>query len=248
MASTSETGHARNVSNFEALISFCTAYGTAYNPSKTTIKLAALNTLLESAKTSLTNVNTALPPYTNAINAREIVFAPLSKLVTRIINALSSSNVTKQIVADAKTIARKIQGGRASEKLPTIPDDPTTPADESQKSISTSQLSYDNRIENFEKLIQLLAAQTGYAPNENDLKVTTLTTLLADMRAKNTAAITGLAPLSDARIARNAVLYAVATGLVDIAGEVKKYVKSVYGATAPQYKQISGMKFTKYKG
>lgn len=34
MASTSETGHAKNVANFSTLISFCTAYGTKYNPSK----------------------------------------------------------------------------------------------------------------------------------------------------------------------------------------------------------------------
>jgi hypothetical protein len=245
MASTSETGHAKNVANFEALISFCTAYGTTYNPSKATIKLAALNTLLASAKTTLTTVNTALPPYNNALNAREIAFSPLSKLVTRIINALAASNVTKQVINDAKTIARKIQGKRAGEKLPEIPDNPNTPEDESQKSNSTSQMSYDNRVENFEKLIQLLTAQTGYAPNETDLKVTTLTTLLADLRAKNTAAITGLAPLSNARIARNATLYTVGTGLVDVAADVKKYVKSVYGATAPQYKQISGLKFTR---
>ncbi len=246
MSSTSETGHARNVSNFEALISFCTAYGTTYNPSKTTIKLAALNTLLASAKTTLTAVNTALPPYNNAVNAREIAFAPLSKLVTRIINALASSNVTKQVVEDAKSIARKIQGKRAGEKLPEIPDDPTTPEDESQKSSSVSQMSFDNRVENFEKLIQLLSAQTGYAPNENDLKVTALTTLLADLRTKNTATLTSLAPLSNARIARNTLLYTTSTSLINIALDVKKYIKSLYGATSPQYKQISGLKFSRY--
>jgi len=108
-------------------------------------------------------------------------------------------------------------------------------------------MSFDNRIENFEKLIQFLAAQTGYAPNETDLKVTTLTTLLTDLRSKNTVAITGLAPLSNARIAHNATLYTVSTGLVDVDADVKKYVKSVYGATAPQYKQISGLKFHKNK-
>ena len=245
MSSTTETGHAINVSNLETLIAFCTAYGTTYNPSKAAIKLTALNTLLASAKTTLTAVNTVLPPYNNAVNAREITFAPLSKLVTRIINALASSNVTIQVVNDAKTIARKIQGKRATEKLPEIPDDPTTPEDESQKSNSTSQLSYDNRIENFEKLIQLLAAQTGYAPNENDLKVTTLTTLLADMRTKNTAVITALVPLSNARIARNTTLYADITGLTDVAAAVKKYVKSVYGATSPQYNQVYSIKFKK---
>jgi len=150
-------------------------------------------------------------------------------------------------VDDAKTIARKIQGRRASEMLPTIPDDPSTPEDESQKSISASQMSFDNRIQNFEQLVQLLTAQTGYAPNETDLKVTTLATLLATLKTKNTEAITALAPLSNTRLSRNNTLYAAETGLVDIAAEVKKYVKSVYGATSPQFKQISGIKFTRNK-
>lgn len=245
MTSTTETGHAKNVANFEDLISFCTGYGTAYNPSKASIKLTALNTQFTSAKNSLTTINTLLPPSTNAINGRDIVFKPLSKLITRIVNAVDSSNVPKQVVADVKTIARKIQGKRGSDKLPIIVDDPNTPEDESQKSISASQMSFDNRIENMDKLIQLLSAQAGYTPNETDLKVTTLTTLLADMRTKNTGAINALTPLSNARIARNTILYATGTGLVDIAGEVKKYVKSVFGGTSPQYKQVSGLKFTK---
>lgn len=35
------------------------------------------------------------------------------------------------------------------------------------------------------------------------------------------------------------------TGLVDIVDDVKKYVKSLFGASTPQYKQISGLKFTR---
>jgi hypothetical protein len=245
MASTSETGHAKNVANFEDLISFCTGYGTTYNPSNAAIKLPALNTLFTSAKNSLSTINTTLPPWKMAINAREIAFIPLSKLTTRLINALDASSVTRQIVADAKTYARKIQGKRASEKLPTVADDPATPVDESHKSISASQMSFDNRIESLDKLIQLLSSQTAYTPNEADLKVSALTTLIADMRTKNTAVINAYTPLSNTRIARNNILYATGTGLVDIAGEVKKYVKSVYGATSPQYKQVSGLQFTK---
>jgi hypothetical protein len=55
------------------------------------------------------------------------------------------------------------------------------------------------------------------------------------------------APGSNFRIARNVILYANETGLVDIAGEVKKYIKSVFGGTSPQYKQVSKLKFTKVK-
>jgi len=38
----SETGHAKNVANFEDLISFATGYGATYNPSKNSLKIQQL--------------------------------------------------------------------------------------------------------------------------------------------------------------------------------------------------------------
>jgi len=56
---TTETGHAKNVSNFEELTNFVTAYGTTYNPSKTSIKLPALQTLATNAKKAISELNAA---------------------------------------------------------------------------------------------------------------------------------------------------------------------------------------------
>ena len=169
MSSTSETGNSKNVANFEDLISFCTGYGASYNPSKASIKLTALNIKRTDSLTSLSAVNTNLPPWVNAVNARQIVFEPLSKLVTRVVSAVESSDVSKQVMNDVKTIARKLQGKRASVKIETVIDNPATPEDESAKSISASQMSFDSRIENVDKLIQLLRTQSAYTPNETDL-------------------------------------------------------------------------------
>ena len=239
-----ETGHAKNVANFEIEISYCNGYGAAYNPTKPSITIASLNTLLTGAQGSLASLNSILPPWINAVNARQLAFDPLSKLVTRVIAALDASDVDELIVNDAKTIARKIQGRRAE---PAQPDNPETPEDESLESISASQMSFDSRIENFDSLIQLLAAQANYIPNEIDLTVAALTALLADFRQKNTDVINAFTPVSNARIARDNILYAEDSGLFDIAAEVKNYVKSVYGATAAEFKQISSLKFTKPK-
>ena len=82
-------------------------------------------------------------------------------------------------------------------------------------------MGFDSRIENMDKLIQLLSAQTGYAPNETELTTAALTTFLTNMRAANTAAINAFTPLSNSRIERNKALYQAETGLVDIAGDVK---------------------------
>lgn len=56
MASTSETGHAKNVANFQDLIEFVTGYGATYNPSKQSLKPSNLVALKVSAEGNLTDV------------------------------------------------------------------------------------------------------------------------------------------------------------------------------------------------
>jgi len=242
-----ETGHAKNVANFEALISFCTGYGVSYNPSKSSIKLPTLTTLHTAAKDKMSVVKTAESAWSDAVGVREVLFKPLSKLTTRVLNALASSEVPAPSVDNAKTIANKIQGKRATPKNSPPPIDPAVPKEETPQNISASQMGFDNRIDNLDKLIKLLTAQTGYAPNETELSTVALTTLLANMKVANTAAIGTNTVLSNARIERDKVLYKPETGLVDIAADVKTYVKSVFNATSPQFKQISGIKFTQPK-
>lgn len=244
MASTSETGHAKNVSNFDELISYALGYGVTYNPSKTSIKVTALQTLATNAKGAITAVNAAQPAYSNAVSARESAFEPLSKLATRILNALKATDTTTQVDESATTLIRKIQGTRATPKKTEAQLKALADAGTVVTEASSSQMSYDNRLDNFDKLIKLLTSVTLYAPNEADLKVTALTTLYTDLKTKNTAVVTATIPLSNARISRNDILYKTNVGLVDIASDVKVYVKSVYGASSPQYKQISKLKFT----
>jgi hypothetical protein len=238
--STSEVGHAKNVENFADLIHFCTGYGATYNPSKDYLKLPALNTKLSDAQLSLTDVQSANAAFINAVNARQEIFEPLSKLATRILNALDASGVPDNIVQDAKTYARKLKGERAS----TLP--PLEPGQEPNIK-STSQMSFDQRIENFSQLIILLESVPAYTPNEPDLQITALKNLLEDMKDSNSAHGAVLVQISNSRLARNVVLYNTEGGLVELASEVKKYVKSVYGAAAPEFKQINGIKFKTFK-
>ena len=77
MASTSETGHAKNVSSFDELISFATGYGATFNPSKASIKVPALQAQSTASKSAVSAVNAALSAYSNAVSAREVAFEPL---------------------------------------------------------------------------------------------------------------------------------------------------------------------------
>lgn len=247
MKSISETGHAKNVANFEDLTSVCTGFGPAYNPTKNSIKTAAMLTLLTSARNSLQSLKTAKTTFDNATNSREIAFAGLKKLSTRVVSAIEATDATTQTVDDAKTVNRKIQGRRAGEKVPPSPEPtPEIPSVEPLPyNISVSQQSYDNLIDNFTKLIQVVSVEPLYTPNENDLKAAQLNTTLNNMKTTNTAVINAHTAFVNTIISRNVFLYAANTGLYDVACEVKKYVKSVFGARSPQFHQVSKIKFTK---
>jgi len=177
MASISEIGHAKNVANFEDLISFCLGYGATYNPTLNAIKVANMNTLKTSATTSLTSAVTSFTAYKNATNSREIVFEPVKKLTTKIMAAIKACGATEQTINDALTINHKIQGKRAKaivsessavsiNAIPN-PNDPPVEVPTDPKTISASQQSFDSMVEHMEKLINLLSSINAYIPNEN---------------------------------------------------------------------------------
>ena len=240
MASVSETGHAKNVANLQDLISFVTGYGATYNPTKNALKLPQLTALATASQTSLADVVTKNTTFNNKVNERVVAFSSLKSLSTRLINALQTTDATTEKVADAKLFNKKLQGIRA--KAVTTPPDPNAPA---PTTISTSQQSYDQQIQHLAGIISVLQSETTYAPNENDLKIVTLTAKQTDLTAKNNAVATAYTNVSNSRISRDTNLYAPTTGLFDIATEVKKYIKSVYGATSPQFAQVKGIEFTK---
>ena len=242
MPSTSEVGHAKNVANFADVIAYCTAYGATYNPSKTALQLTTLNTLLTNAQTELANVTTAKNAFDTVTGDRQLAFEPLKSLATKIFNYLSVTDATDQTIVDAKTINNKLQGRRSGTITETPP---TEEGGETQNTVSVSRQSYDMLTENFSAYIDLVSSVPSYTPNETELTVTSLTTFHSNLQTANTNVINAEVVYSNARISRNTILYAENTGLVDIALEVKKYVKAVFGATSPQYKQISGIKFKK---
>ena len=240
MASTSEVGHAKNVANFQDLIEFVTGYGATYNPSKNSLKLPQLVALKATAETKLTDVISKNTAYNNKVNERMVAFSNLKSLSTRLVNALQTTDATTQTINDAKTFNRKMQGKKASASQ--TPTDPNAPA---PKTISTSQQSYDQLIQHLAGLKSVLEEESTYTPNETDLQVATIDAKIADLTAKNTAVSTAYTNISNSRISRNETLYTSDNGIFETASEVKKYIKSVFGASSPQYNQVSGIKFSK---
>lgn len=101
--------------------------------------------------------------------------------------------------------------------------------------------------DNFGILLQLLATIPTYDPNEDELKLTSLTTYQASLMSATQSVDQTEAEFNIKLIERDNILYADGTGLYTIAQNVKKYVKSLYGATSPEYANVSSIKFTTQK-
>lgn len=247
MTNSQETGHARNVSNFEFLIVFLESLGEKYNPSKELISLSNVKSVFANSRSALTAVKLAESNYAIAVDARSSAFALVQPLITRVKNSLKASNTSTLTDESVETIFRKVQGKRSTPKLS---EEEIGKLKEEGKIVtqnSITQLSYDRIIDNFDKLIILLETIPEYAPNEVDLKTESLRAFHTNLNENNAAVTLVVMQLENARINRNDVMYRPITGLTDIAADIKSYIKSLFGATSPFYKQISGVNFRNYK-
>lgn len=236
MASTSETGHAKNLSNFEILITHYQAFGSKYQPAKQALSISNLQNLQQKAKTANTNLTHKKNALDLAKNQRQEIFAVIKPHSTRIIGALNASDASQKTIDDAKSINTKIQGKRAKSINQTQSEPP-------KKTISVSQQSFDSLLENFTNLVDLLMQEPLYKPNEDELRTHTLTRMISDLQTQNTAVIKAQAEYDNALLERNTTFYTEKKGMVDTALDSKEYVKSVFGATSPQYKQINKIAF-----
>lgn len=243
MASTIGTGHAKNLANFQHLIAFVKGYGEMYNPSKSTLKVPQLETLLSIAETSLANVVTQNTSYNLMVSNRQAAFSDLKSLATRLVNALQTTNASDQLIDDAKGFNRKLQGQKSTATTTT----PLNPNETAPKSISTSQQSYTQQIQHFAGLTAVLKSEPSYTPNEIDLQTATLDTKIADLTTQNNEVALAYVNVSNARIARNNTLYNTPDSIFEVAAEVKKYIKSIFGATSPEFAQVKGIEFKKFK-
>ena len=237
MASTSETGHAKNVANLQKLTEQVTVY-TLYNPPVDNLKVANLTALYIAASTKLNEVEDKRNANKNAITVRQSAFENLKSTCTKIINHLEILGLPQGTIDQAKSLNRTIQGGQ--KKTATPPEE----GKEETKTVSTSRQSYTQQADNFGILLQLLGTITEYNPNEDDLKLTNLETYKNLLVSSTQSVDQTEAELNNKLIERDQILYADGTGLYSIAQNFKKYVKSLYGDTSPEYTNVSSIEYT----
>jgi hypothetical protein len=239
MTTISESSYAKNIANFESLLIAIRSFGLAYNPVKESIKIPAMETLLAQANESLVEYATAQSAYSTSVDAQKDAFKPIGQLITRVRNALQASDSTAENNQTAETIFRKLQGQRASAKLTKEEKAAMEAEGKTVNQISVSQMGYSDRIVNMRNAISLLSTIPAYNPNEEELKVVALSTLADQLQEKNTNVTSAFVQLTVARNKRKDIVRDSDKSLAKTASDAKAYIKSLFGTTSTEYKQIS---------
>lgn len=247
MKTTNLSGNEQNVTNLEVLIAVITTFGIAYNPPKPSITIPGLNQLLEKGKLEINALNTAEVASKNAVSACTLALDDFESLITRSINALRILDVPAQTLAQAEALVRELRGKRASALLSVEEQAAAKVEGNTTKQVVKHNSTLDSKLENMAKYVLLLESIPDYNPNEPELTTPALRSKLNDIKAKDTQVTSTDTAFDAARLSRDAFLYTDNTGLCPIASDAKTYVKSVFGANSPQYKQVSGIRFFKRK-
>ena len=186
-------------------------------------------------------VTTGLIGWKVQVNDRETEYAGIGKFMTRLGASYAASGAPANAIEDMKGFARKVAGARKG-KIEV--DDPNTPENEAAHN-SVSQRSYTQVVEHFDGAIELCMNTPEFTPTEAEFQIAAMQAKSAAMKAANTNVVNSVTTLSNNRISRDNVLYTDDTSIFNLAKLVKLYVKSLYGADSPQFKQISGLEFTK---
>jgi len=240
MSSNSETGHVKNMDGGQFIIDRCITFGPTYNPSNLRLTVANMGALRMSCHALHVTYKDALMAAKDPINIREARFEYAYRIVIKSIHYFESTDASDAIIADARGLVRKFTGSNI--KVKRLPDGTKDPSH-----VSNSQQSYVQRQDTFNQLVQLYAGNANYAPNEVELQIVQLEALANELHVLNNDMNSVLAPVTAAKIERDHALYDAEAGLVDVMLACKKYVKSVFGVNSPEYKSISGVKFTKPK-
>jgi len=237
-----ETGHARNVANFEELVLVLTTIGVSYNPAVKTIQIGQLNELTAQLKKNLQLINDKNGVYRDKIYARQNAYEQMNSLSMRMVNTMAGLGLDAKLLTQAKSTLAKIRGSSSKKKKDLPANGFPAP-----RTVSVSQMSFDQRKNNFSILIGLVNAQTEYKPNETDMQIGSLQKYVDTLEILNTEAIQAEQDLTIARQQRDMVLYIENTGALPLTQQIKAYVKGAFSAQSAEYMRVKSIAFNTRK-
>jgi hypothetical protein len=232
-----EAGHAVNVANFKELISVVESLGNQYAPPIPELTLDMLKKQALLLDNAMQVLNETSATHKKIINDRRLVYDSLNSLVTRVMGTLNFLGLEAKTIQDARAISNKVRGVSSSKKQ-TAPSEGET----ASKTVSTSQMSFEQRKNNFERLIALLQVERKYITNEEDLKIESLQNVVKSLAEHTTKAVDAEQQVVIARNNRDNLLYMEQTGAIPIGLRVREYIKSKYTTKSSEYKRVKAIK------
>jgi len=236
MASTSETGHYKNIRGMETLLTYIADVGAIYNPITERLKTASLTQLVLDANSAMTELRNAVAQLKIHQSLRQDNFATLVDTASRVVSAMRSCEMDHSLIAEAESTVAKMRGKRRTAAAPKT-EEGTEP-----KTKSVSHASFDMMVDHFSKLVALVSQGT-YQTNESEIRLPELNQKLDFLKDANNKVTVARSILEDKLSRRDEVLYKPRTGLVDTGKDVKDYIKQLYGPANAVYKKFRGVPF-----
>ena len=251
------TGHAVNVENFNQVVINLKNMGSAWNPVDESLSIKSLEAHHADCLAVLKGVNDADAMDKKKTAERAAAYASLNTLVTRTIAAMKSCKmaasdidnaITKKDLIDGSNIAKMaMKRKKAHLKREITGNTEGAVLDTATKTHSVSQMAYDTRLSNFEKLIAQLETAGNYRTNHADLTLEALKTFAEKLRQANDDTNHAFDLLTNKRKERNNVLYFNEDATTTRSDLIKDELLSLEGSSGVHVKKIKEYKFTKFK-
>ncbi|HYG02960.1 MAG TPA: hypothetical protein VD927_10985 [Chryseosolibacter sp.] len=226
----------QKVAAFDKVLGLCGTLGSRYQPTKESINPSGLQETLQRAKQTMDLVNVWWEANTSAISERAHLYAMLPVFSTRVINSLRLAGASQEVIEDAMMLKRRFYYRKPAGKRVSASD---AESDQTRKGNSSVQLDYLSITELFEKLVYLVTKVPAYATNESDLTIEALNQHLASLRQASDNVRATQIQLEVARSRRDETLRA----MTKEAGDVKRYVRTAFGHTSPEFKMLTKIRF-----
>lgn len=252
--SKNNSGQGKIVSKFMDIIDILEAMGTEWKPIDEQLLVANLKARHAAGKTVLDDIGTASAFSQLKTAEREKAYQPLNPLVKRIYAAAKACKMEVTTIEKVKTLKDLIDGTninqatakvRREEKkaralLPEGAELPETP-----KARSVAKQAYEERYDNFKKLITLLTVSENYKTHEAELTTDAMNTLLTAMSAANKVTNDADKALATKRAERDATISGKTDSILSDIKDIKDQLISKEGNSGVTYKKVTAIKLLK---
>ncbi|HYG01197.1 MAG TPA: hypothetical protein VD927_02075 [Chryseosolibacter sp.] len=230
---------AKQVDTFGQLVGFCKSQGSMFNPSQDSMKIEALESLLQTAREKTEIMYNDHKAVTWAINQRRDALKHMQKIVTRAYNAAIATKMSPSLLEDLRNVKVKLTGNIRGKTSSPQADDPSQ--------VKTGrgpipQADVVSKMRNFTLFIKLLELHDGYTPNESEISIEGLKSLLEMIETSQVQLVTSQIKLNRSKEACRLVIQKE-EGIYGLSKLIKVYVKSAFGVESDAFTSISKLKF-----